>query len=93
MKNMPKSQLLIGLETSFKTDRKLRMSTCTSHKQLTSGVTPSPILYSLYTCENVDNYGWHLIQFLYKYITQQNKPFSVSTSMNTNSNSNCFIAL
>ncbi len=36
---MPKCQLLIGLETSFKTDRKLSMSSFISHQKCTSGVT------------------------------------------------------
>ncbi len=54
---MPNSQLLIGLETV----RKPRMSTFISHQNCTSGLTPSPpLVYGLYTCENVDNYGWPL---------------------------------
>ncbi len=36
------------------------MSTFISHQTCTSGPTPSPLVYGLYTCENVDNYGWPL---------------------------------
>ncbi len=57
---MPKSSLLIGLETSLKTDNNLGMSTFISHQKHTSGLTPLPLAYGLYTCENVDNYGWPL---------------------------------
>ncbi len=39
---MPKSQRIIGLETSFKTDRKLRMSIVISNKKRAFGVTPFP---------------------------------------------------
>ncbi len=45
---------------ALKTDRKLRMSTFISYQKRTSGVTPSPLAYGLYTCENVDNYEWPL---------------------------------
>ncbi len=54
--NMPKYHLLIGLETNFKTDRNLSISTFISHRKCTYGVTHSPLVYDLYTCENVDNY-------------------------------------
>ncbi len=55
-----KISVLIVLETSFKTDIKLRMSTFISHQKHTSVVTPSHLAYGLCTCENVDNYGWLL---------------------------------
>ncbi len=54
---MTKSQHLLGLETSFKTDRKLRMLPFISHQKHRSGYTPSPHAYVLYICEHVDNYG------------------------------------
>ncbi len=56
----PKSQLLLGLEASFKMDIKLRMTTFISFQKHIFGITPSSLAYGLYTCENVDNYGWPL---------------------------------
>ncbi len=57
---MPKSLLLIGLETSFKNWQKAQHVTFIPHQKHTSGVSPLPLASVLYTCENVDNYGWPL---------------------------------
>ncbi len=39
----------------------LAMLTFISHQKCTSGLTLSPlVVHGLYTCENVDNYGWPL---------------------------------
>ncbi len=47
---------------ALKTDRKLSMLTFIIYQKRTSGVTPLLLLaYDLYTCENVDKYGWPLI--------------------------------
>ncbi len=59
---MPKSQL-IRLETSFKNSQKAQ--NVNIYQKRTSGFSPSPPphsapAYGLYTCENVNNYGWPL---------------------------------
>ncbi len=62
---MPTSQLLIGLETSFKNWQKAwSMLPFISLKNLHLVLPPSPLAYSLFTCENVDNYGWPLSHLL-----------------------------
>ncbi len=59
---MPKSQLLIGLETSFKNWQNAAQNVniyFPSKAYIWS--YPLPLAYGLYTCENVDNYGLPLI--------------------------------
>ncbi len=54
---MPESQLLMGLETSFKNSQKAQNINIL---KAYIWCYPLPLAYGLYTCENVDNYGWPL---------------------------------
>ncbi len=57
---MPESQLLIGLETSFKNLQKAQNVHIYSILKAYIWFYPLPLVYGLYTCENVENYGWPL---------------------------------
>ncbi len=60
---MPKSQLLIGQDTSFKNWQ----TECSACNQF--GFYPPA--FCLYICENVEKYGWPLRQSLYKLYFEQ----------------------
>ncbi len=59
---MPESHLLIRLETSFKNWQKAQNVNIYSilKAYIWFYSLPPPIVYGLYTCENVNNYGWPL---------------------------------
>ncbi len=57
---MPESQLLIGLETSFKLIENSECQHLFYIKSIHLLLPPPHLAYGLYTCENVDNYGWPL---------------------------------
>ncbi len=58
---MPKSRLLIGLETSFKNWQKAQHVNIYFISKAYICCYHLLYIYGLYTCENVDNYGWPLI--------------------------------
>ncbi len=64
---MPKFHLLIWLETSSK--NWLKAQHCQHLFPIKSVhlvfLHPPPLAYGLYTCENVDNYGWPIIKTSY----------------------------
>ncbi len=65
---MQDSQLLIGLETSFKNWQKAQ--NVNIYSILKAYIWCYPLLaYGLYACENVDNYGWPLTLCLEMYWT------------------------
>ncbi len=57
---MPESQLLIGLETSFKNWQKALNVNIYYILKAYIWCYPPPLAYGLYTCENVDIFGWPL---------------------------------
>ncbi len=61
---MPESQLLIGLETSFKNCQKAQNVNMYSILKVYICFYALPLAYGLYDCENVDNYGWPLRYFV-----------------------------
>ncbi len=54
---MPESQLLIGLETSFKNRESIECQHVLYIKSVHLVLSPPPLAYGLYTCENVDIFG------------------------------------
>ncbi len=62
---MPKSQLLIGLETSFKNRQKAWYWHYLFPIRSVHLVLPPPLAYGLYTCESIANYGKPLIPLNY----------------------------
>ncbi len=59
---MPESQIIIGLETSFKNGQKaLNVNIYYILKTYIWCYPLPPLAYGLYTCESVDIFGWPLI--------------------------------
>ncbi len=77
---MLKYQLLIGLETSFKNWQKAQNVNIYFPSKV--DIWSYPLVYGLYTCENVDNYGWPLTMVTGRY-------HLVSTFQKNVSNSHC----
>ncbi len=78
---MPKSQLLIGLETSFKNWQKAQnVNIYVPSKVYIWSYPIPPLVYGLNTCENVDNYGWPLTYLqshtYITYVVHLNTPYT-----------------
>ncbi len=72
---MSKSQLLIGLEMSFNNWQKAKHVNIYFPSKAYIWCYPlPPPTYGLYTCANVDNYGWPLTRFNIWYIEKSAIP-------------------